>query len=262
MELDFKLVELGRNAPPEVMSRLPQGSEISATASHQLRSFSDDQLRQLLGTLDEAIASLIRIESDLAPEMDIERTDQRDLYWIDISSEYHNFGYLNEIPGITNGHFYALYALHQLGAACEQIQQLPKGTFNDSSVNYLIDAVESMSTAKLNFERTRRSTENDDDSDWGSMNQEPEESLEEHVKRIKSEEAKKAALQRHARAYQAQLKAIELYNSRKFSSFEAAAAYIAPIVHMTPRAVAKWFSKYKRDPVAFMTQLKLNLPPN
>lgn len=260
MGLDFKLVELGRNAPPEVMSRLPQGYEISAMASHHLKPFSDNQLRQLLGTLDQAITSLIRIESELAPEMDIERTDQRDFYWMDISAEYHNFGYLNEIPGVTNGHFYALYALHQLGAAVGQIRQLPKGAFNETSVSYLIDAVESMSTARLNFERVQRSTHTPTDSDWDSLDQEPEESLDEHVKRIKSEDAKKAALQRHARAYKAQLKAIELYNARKFSSFEAAAAHIAPLVHMTPRAVAKWFSKYKRDPVAFMAQLQRNLP--
>ena len=263
MELDFKLVELGKSAPHEVLSRLPQGSEISAVASHYLKQFSDDQLSQLLDTLDQAIATVIRIESDLAPEMDIERSDERDLHWIHISAEFHNFSYLNDIPGIDHGHFYALYALHQLGAAAEQIRQLPPGEFNEASVNHLVDAVESMSTAKFMFERTRRSDINDaSDSVWDSWDEAPEDTLEQRVKRIKSEEAKKAALQRHARAYRAQAKAVELYNSRPFTSFEAAAAFIAPIVHITPRVVAKWLSKYTRDPVAFMTQVKRNLPPS
>ena len=79
--------------------------------------------------------------------------------------------------------------------------------FNEASVNHLVDAVESMSTAKFMFERTRRSDINDaSDSVWDSWEEAPEDTLEQRVKRIKSEEAKKAALKRHARAYRAQAK--------------------------------------------------------
>jgi len=259
MELDFKLVELGKNAPPQVLSRFPRGSEISFNAANHLKQFSPDQLQALLTSLDSAIATLIRIERDLAPELDIERADERDLHWIHISCEHYNFDFYDNITGINNGHFYALYALHQLGAAISHIRQLPKGQFNEESVSCLADAVESMSTARLMFERADRSAASRSSEDVWATWGEPVLTLDERIEIIKSESGKKAASCRHQVTYRSQAMVIEMFQQRKYASLEAAAAHIAPNVHVTTRSVAKWLSHYKRDPIRFMEVLKSKL---
>jgi len=260
MELDYKLVELGKDAPPEVLSRLPQGPHISFSAAHHLKQFSTEQQQALLISLDNAIATLIGIERELAPELDIERADERDLHWIHISCEHYNFDFYDDIPGVNNGHFFALYALHQLGAAIGHIRQLPNNQFNEESVVCLVDAVESMSTARHMFERELRIAVTPKVDVWASWGV-PKLSVKEQIKIAKTESSKRAASFRHIGTYEAQAKAIEMFNQRKYVSLEAAASHIAPHVYMTNRSVAKWLSKYKRNPTAFMAVLKNNLIP-
>jgi hypothetical protein len=79
------------------------------------------------------------------------------------------------------------------------------------------------------------------------------------IQQAKQAEARKAARQRHLRAYEAQLEAVEIYASRKFPSYDAAAAHIAPQVYMTPRAVAKWLSAYSKDPTGFVATVKAKM---
>lgn len=79
------------------------------------------------------------------------------------------------------------------------------------------------------------------------------------ILQAKQAEVRKAARQRHLRAYEAQLQAVEIYASRKFPSYDAAAAHIAPQVYMTPRVVAKWLSAYSKDPKGFVAAVKAKL---
>lgn len=261
MELDFKLVELGKSAPPELLARLPQGPDISFKAALHLKNFTTDQLQTLLISLDGAIEAVLRIEHDLAPELHIERADERDLHWIHISSEYYNFDFYDDIPGVSNGHFFALYSLHQLGAAISHIRKLPKPQLTEASVNSLVDAVEASSTARLMFERSDRSAASpSNEGDWATWG-EPELTLDQQIEIVKSESGKKAASCRHQATYRSQVVVIEMFHQRKYASIEAAAAHIAPVVHMTTRAVAKWLSHYKRDPIGFMQVLNSKLAP-
>lgn len=256
MELDFKLVELGKSAPPELLARLPQGPEISFKAALHLKNFTTDQLQNLLISLDDAIETVLRIEHDLAPELHIERADERDLHWIHISSEHYNFDFYDDIPGVNNGHFFALYSLHQLGAAIFHIRELPKPQLIEASVISLVDAVEALSTARLMFERAdRRAASSSNEDVWASWGG-SKLTIEEQIQIAKSESGKKAASCRHQVTYRSQAMVIEMFQQRKYASLEAAAAHIAPHVHMTTRSVAKWLSHYKRDPIGFMEVLR------
>ena len=166
MQLDFRYVHLALTAPNEVTVSFPHGIDIVESTKYMLNGFSETQLQRILLALDRAINTLIRIEHDLEPGLLIQRSDETDLHWMKLSEAQHNFDRDLDIPTVKNAHYYAVYALHQLGQSIKLAHDNGKTQFDEHSVRCLTDSVESLSLARLMQERGYRNRSHNDSSDF------------------------------------------------------------------------------------------------
>lgn len=113
------------------------------------------------------------------------------------------------------------------------LKNSPVGIQWVAAANYAIDATEAVCVAENLYAR-----------DLGERISASIESTlpstEELVREKISLQAKRAAIKKHSVNYAARARVIELYQSRRYASVEAASQSIAPLVHKAPRTVSKW----------------------
>ncbi len=248
-------------------SHTPQGRRPEpATPDRQARQALIEPLRSrarsLLHGLPPEKISVICSEidmsiHDLAEECweDPDSADQyegyRDIDWLYQLLDFRGIADVISVRGVEDYQACAAFALKKIEQASKALSTEPTSL---STMEYLVEATEAVVFSESM--QAQKSLCAAWDSSIRLMDKKDQALAIQHAKQA---EARKAARQRHLRAYEAQLEAVKIYASRKFPSYDAAAAHIAPQVYMTPRVVAKWLSAYSKDPTGFVATVKAKM---
>lgn len=199
-------------------------------------------------TTNWIIDSAVAIASSHAEENDgpfVRRSDRLDTHWLqDFIFRYKpDASRRSYFPGYHQ--CFAVLALWKIADAhfCiePELGKSAHGALKNSPVevqwlaaaNYAIDATEAVCVAENLYAR-------DLGERISASIESTRPSTEELVREKISLQAKRAAIKKHSVNYAARARVIELYQSRRYASVEAASQSIAPLVHKAPRTVSKW----------------------
>ena len=248
-------------------SHTPQGRPYEPAApEHQACQALIEPLRfraqRLLDGLASEQISLICLEIDMAirslaeerweePDTADQYEGYRDIDWLHELLDFRGIADAISVNGVEDYQACAAFALKKIEQASAALSNEPGSLQTMECLVEATEAVvfsESIRDQKSIYAAWSFSVQLTDKKDQALV-----------IQQAKQAEARKAARQRHLRAYEAQLEAVEIYASRKFPSYDAAAAHIAPQVYMTPRVVAKWLSAYSKDPTGFVATVKAKM---
>jgi hypothetical protein len=248
-------------------SHTPQGLPYEPSApDHQARQALIEPLRsraqRLLHGLPSEQISVICSEIDMSihdlteerwedPDTADQYEGYRDIDWLHELLDFRGIADVISVRGVEDYQACAAFALKKVEQASAALSTEP-GSLN--TMECLVEATEAVVFSEsIQAQKSLCAA-------WDSsirLTDKKDQAL--AIQQAKQAEARKAARQRHLRAYEAQLEAVEIYASRKFPSYDAAAAHIAPQVYMTPRVVAKWLSAYSKDPTGFVATVKAKM---
>jgi hypothetical protein len=223
---------------------------LRSRAHRLLHGLSHDQVSLLCSEIDVAIRGFAD-ERREGPEAVDWFDGYRDIDWLHELLGFRELADAISVRGVEDYQTCAAFALKKVEQASAALSTEPGALHTMECLVEATEAVvfsESMRDQKSIYAAWSLSVQLADKKDQALA-----------ILQAKQAEVRKAARQRHLRAYEAQLQAVEIYASRKFPSYDAAAAHIAPQVYMTPRVVAKWLSAYSKDPKGFVAAVKAKI---